>query len=583
MFQQPSLSTFTRYALTTLVVAALSACGGGGGADAGAGATAAAASDDGSSGTVSALKVRALAVAATGTAATTTTQLAVEGASFTVTGTQTVQFGAGSSWITMSVTGTGQCTNTFFGHDPIFGTAKTCQLVTTGTTAPVGSAPVTLAAEGGSFTVTGTQTVQFGAGSAWVQMAVTGSGQCTNTFFGKDPAYGIVKSCQLVSTASAAPTVPTVTAWVRIATDGDTLAVANGSTVRYGDGVHWITQVVNSGSTCSVATFGSDPAPWVQKACETQVTAPAVTQTGTMPVINKGLMPGAATSFTTERVRALTAAELTNPVYQPAPSDIGSFREPCFYSHMAFDDPIVYPNQPGLSHLHTFMGNDQTSASSTADSIINSGGSTCVGGTANRTGYWQPTMVDIRTGQPIPPIQGSMYYKLGYYGVQAGQIHAFPKGLRMIAGDASLSTYVPGHARFTCLSSGTWQNNIPSCAVGDTMLADVIFPQCWDGVNLDSPDHKSHMAYGNNYGCPSDHPVAFPEITVRFTYMVTDANTAANWKLSSDNYAGAGGFSLHADWYNGWDTAINATFVGDCLNAGFDCHDYLLGDGRILY
>ena len=29
------------------------------------------------------------------------------------------------------------------------------------------------------------------------------------------------------------------------------------------------------------------------------------------------------------------------------PSDIGQFRIPCSYSHMAFDDPIVYPGQPG--------------------------------------------------------------------------------------------------------------------------------------------------------------------------------------------------------------------------------------------
>ena len=38
-------------------------------------------------------------------------------------------------------------------------------------------------------------------------------------------------------------------------------------------------------------------------------------------------------------------------------SDIGAFRIPCAYSHMAFNDPIVYPGQPGRAHLHTFFGN----------------------------------------------------------------------------------------------------------------------------------------------------------------------------------------------------------------------------------
>ena len=45
----------------------------------------------------------------------------------------------------------------------------------------------------------------------------------------------------------------------------------------------------------------------------------------------------------------------------------------------------------------------------------------------------------------------------------------------------------------------------------DGMRAQVFFPSCWDGVNLDSADHKSHMAYPigeyNNGYCPDTHPV----------------------------------------------------------------------------
>ena len=33
------------------------------------------------------------------------------------------------------------------------------------------------------------------------------------------------------------------------------------------------------------------------------------------------------------------------------------FRLTCGPSHMAMDDPIVYPGQPGRSHHHTFVGN----------------------------------------------------------------------------------------------------------------------------------------------------------------------------------------------------------------------------------
>ena len=440
---------------------------------------------------------------------------------------------------------------------------------------------------GGGADATSATTAGATIASGTTATSTTGSSAATTST--TNAATSAADNSAAATAAASAPAATssgtaTVTAWLRFASDGDAITVTTPQTVRYGDGVHWVTMNVSSAGTCSAAFFGSDPAPWVYKSCETQVTVPAVVQTGTMPVVNTALIPGAATSFATARVRALTTAELASSTFQPAPTDVGAFREPCSYSHMAFDDPIAYPGKPGVSHLHTFMGNDSTSAASTSDSLSGSGGSTCDGGTLNRTGYWMPTMIDTRTGQPIVASGSLLYYKLGYLGVQAGTVQPFPKGLRMIAGSsAGTPTNPSANARFACLAGGTWQASIPSCAVGDTMRSEVTFPQCWDGVNVDSPDHKSHMAYATGSGCPADHPVALPEITINFDYIVPEANLGSYWKLSSDNYAGTGGYSLHADWFGGWDTATNTTFVDDCLNASMDCHAMLLGDGRILY
>ncbi len=80
---------------------------------------------------------------------------------------------------------------------------------------------------------------------------------------------------------------------------------------------------------------------------------------------------------------------------------------------MTFDDPIVYPGQPGRSHLHTFFGNTGTNANSTASSIANTGNSTCRGGTLNRSSYWVPAMIDTRTGTPVKPTTSNFYYKTG--------------------------------------------------------------------------------------------------------------------------------------------------------------------------
>jgi hypothetical protein len=237
-----------------------------------------------------------------------------------------------------------------------------------------------------------------------------------------------------------------------------------------------------------------------------------------------------------------------------------------------------------VSHLHTFLGNDKANASSTSDSVVGSGGSTCSGGTLNRTAYWMPALIDIRTGQPLVPTNTNFYYKLGYLGVKAGSVQSFPKGLRMIAGDNGGSSPIKNpNVGVECVSGGGHQQSIPSCAVGDDLNVSIIFPQCWDGINIDSPDHKSHMAYAKGNGCPSTHPVALPEIALNVHYKVSEPNSGTFWKLSSDNYTGPGGYSLHADWFNGWDKDTNQTFVSECINANKDCHSYLLGDGRILY
>jgi hypothetical protein len=54
------------------------------------------------------------------------TVLAQEGASFTVPAPTLVKYGADSRWITRTIIGTAACTNTFFGDDPAFMTAKSC-------------------------------------------------------------------------------------------------------------------------------------------------------------------------------------------------------------------------------------------------------------------------------------------------------------------------------------------------------------------------------------------------------------------------------------------------------------------------
>jgi len=268
---------------------------------------------------------------------------------------------------------------------------------------------------------------------------------------------------------------------------------------------------------------------------------------------------------------------------------------------MNFDDPLVFPDLIRATHLHAFFGHTGIDAFSNNTSINTTGTSTCTGGIENRSAYWAPAMIDTATGRPVNQSAGSeldrvnalqVYYKTGYRGVASNTVRNFPAGLRMIAGDARASSPAnDSPATYHCHSrgQGSRQTSFPNCAPGDELVMSIMFPQCWDGVNLDSADHKSHMAYGtwgpvsgqNGAGCPSTHPVPLPEITQNYRFRIP-AGGMATWRLASDTYNGPAGYSGHADWWNGWNAATFQRVVDNCYRGGLDCQMNLLGNGQAL-
>lgn len=320
----------------------------------------------------------------------------------------------------------------------------------------------------------------------------------------------------------------------------------------------------------------------------------------------------------------------TKPTTEVAPdSEAGAFRTVCGVKGMSFDDSLVYPGQPGRSHFHTFFGNTLSDANSTADSIRLTGNSTCRGGIANRSSYWVPAMLDMRTNKPVLPDGMLVYYKTGYYTTNQGYGWAgtdgiwheiivtdpitgrpmrkfpgfadLPVGLRMIAGNPTKTTprVEPDTFDFRWACQGpkqTFTSEIPvDCPLGSYVSQEIFFPQCWDGKNLDSLDHKSHMNFGvgvRNEGdprgwshaeCPPTHPVVLPAISFIVNYTIKEVGQAKNWRLVSDMYTGPAGYSSHGDWRNGWMPEISSAFTEHCIRAMKDCHAHLLGDGREIY
>ncbi|HKA97417.1 MAG TPA: DUF1996 domain-containing protein [Streptosporangiaceae bacterium] len=249
---------------------------------------------------------------------------------------------------------------------------------------------------------------------------------------------------------------------------------------------------------------------------------------------------------------------------QAANDDGINFRMECDVDHFGANDPIVSPNLPGNSHMHSFYSNSSTNAASTTASLLAHTGSCSYTGDFDRSAYWIPSL-----------LQGGKVYREGsqqlvvYYrragGATGPTVHAFPAGLRMIAGDSGATSPQSQSVTFwDCGAGGPRYAVIPDCtnaSSGDTPRAVINFPSCWDGVHLDSADHKSHMSYPNsNTGaCPAGHPVSVPKIAFESWYNGIHGGSSFSLSTGSN-------YSMHGDFFAAWDPRLQNGLIDNCLN-----------------
>ncbi|NUR45063.1 MAG: DUF1996 domain-containing protein [Sphingomonas sp.] len=300
-----------------------------------------------------------------------------------------------------------------------------------------------------------------------------------------------------------------------------------------------------------------------------------------------------------------------------SPDAVGAFRFTCLAGQLSHDDPIVYPGQPGASHLHQFFGNTGTSASSNYNSLRTSGGSTCTRSATEspqRSAYWMPAMLD-GAGNAVKPDWVNTYYKrLPPSDPQCakttdptviGQCIEMPNGLRFILG-YNMATNSGGPTDtnsadywamgFDCVmtdGSGTSYTGVKhtitdilatgKCPINAWLRVYLTFPACWDGKNLDTPDHRSHMTFGvTAVGCPADHPYNIPEIAIQ-GFFRTDANfLAGKWHLASDEMmqGTVPGATLHMDYWEAWSPTMKALWNANCIDGHLTCSSGNVGDGR---
>ena len=236
----------------------------------------------------------------------------------------------------------------------------------------------------------------------------------------------------------------------------------------------------------------------------------------------------------------------------------GNFVVDCGFTHRLGDDPIVSPGAPGVAHDHSFFGNETTDAFSTPSTLV--AGPTLCHRRQDRSAYWVPTM--LLNGRPVMPLGAAVYYRRGTF----ADVEVPPNGLRMIAGDQrATAPQVAEHVFWNCEALGESTTEVPVCPEDPrySLRLHVDFPECWDGVNLDSPDHVSHVAYATTGECPASHPVPIPSLRLVVRFPVAGVQRLA---LSSGSI-----YSGHADVIVAWRGKQLKRLVRRCLNGRHQC------------
>lgn len=106
-----------------------------------------------------------------------------------------------------------------------------------------------------------------------------------------------------------------------------------------------------------------------------------------------------------------------------------------------------------------------------------------------------------------------------------------PRFLRIITGDAKSFTngVANANASWSCTGFEDRQlkDKYPRCPGGSRVVRTFWFQSCWDGQNIDSANHRTHVAFADaDAGC-ADGFRTIPQLVQRITYGLPAGETFA--------------------------------------------------------
>ena len=256
------------------------------------------------------------------------------------------------------------------------------------------------------------------------------------------------------------------------------------------------------------------------------------------------------------------------------------------------DNVIVAPGvSNGAHHFHDYVGNQSNNAFA-SDEDLAAAQTTCVD-QGDKSSYFWPVLrlqngtqeqdanspgggIEGNAGEIVTPKQVTMTF----VGSPRGEVVAMPRLLRIITGDAK--AFVNGttnaNASWSCTGFEDRQlkDKYPLCPSGSDVVRTFRFQSCWDGTNIDSANHRTHVAFADAAGnCPTGFR-AIPQLVQRIVYDV-DAPSLRDGGRTTPLFA-VDAFpeqlhkpvTDHGDFINVFDENLMREMV-DCINAGRRC------------
>ncbi|KKZ62485.1 hypothetical protein EMCG_03098 [[Emmonsia] crescens] len=256
-------------------------------------------------------------------------------------------------------------------------------------------------------------------------------------------------------------------------------------------------------------------------------------------------------------------------------------------------DPIVNPGKRS-GHVHALHGAGNLGLANTYEQLRESDCTSCEV-LEDMSVYWAPALYyehPDKSTELVKQVGGMLVYYL-QRNEPGEKVHAFPPGLRMVAGSNFQRNFTDAQKNigFTCLNYDNHPkpyhipHSFPDKEYIDTyckhgIRSEIFFPSCWDGVRTDSGNHKDHMAYPSridNGFCPPGYPIRLVSI-----FFETIWDTSA-YKGKPGRFVFANGdptgYGYHGDFMNGWDEKFLQKAVDECTSLSGtvqDCKQFTL-------